>query len=182
MRARCPLSVPALFMLYLYGRTEALLVMTKLDFTKIAGDLAARAAARNARLKPKKSFDEFFTADYLTGKQQCLSESLCDLSRTTRQYLKEADACKDIDYYFDLNDTGFKLLVKKLIRKANKFLFFRNMDRQRNFNKALLEANLILSKRIDTLQQQLDILQRQYTQELNAARGNPCKSGNRSGK
>ena len=139
--------------------------MTEFDFAKINRELAARAAARNARLRPVKSFDRFFITDYLTEKRKELSESMTELAKTTGRYLNQAASFKDVDYYFDLDDKGPKLLVKKLIRKANKFLFLRNIDKQRHFNSSLIESNMVLSERIDTLQKQLDALQRQY--ELN---------------
>ena len=91
---------------------------------------------------------------------------MTELAKTTGCYLNQADSFKNIDYFFDLNDKGPRLILKKLIRKANKFLFIRNMDTQRHFNSSVLETNMILSERIDTLQKQLDVLQRQY--ELNS--------------
>ncbi len=134
-------------MLYLYARTEVLLVMTELDFTKINRELSMRAGARKQSSRPLKSFDSFFCTEYL--------------SKITECYLNEASSLKDIDYYFTLHDKGIKLFVKKLIRKANKFLFLRNIEQQRNFNNALLQANLLLYRK-------LDALQCQYERDMNA--------------
>lgn len=139
--------------------------MTEFDFAKINRELAARAAARNARLRPVKSFDRFFVTDYLTEKRKELSDSMTELAKTTGRYLNQAESFKDIDYYFDLDGKGPALFLKKLIRKVNKFLLLRNIDKQRHFNSSLIESNMVLSERIDTLQKQLDALQRQY--ELN---------------
>lgn len=122
--------------------------MTEIDFAALNKTLRERAAARQHSSRPPENFYGFF------------------LSRTTEQYLDEADSFKDIDYYFDLNDKGLKLLFKKFIRKINKFLFLKNTDQQRHFNSALLTANFVLSKRINSLQQQLDLLQRQCEQCL----------------
>ena len=114
--------------------------MTNRDLATLNRTLAERAQERRARCRPPESFDSFFSKEYL--------------SKNARRYLDAAEGYKDINYYFDIDGNGLKTLVKRLIRKANKFLFLQNMDLQRNFNDSLLQANLILHRQLDAMQQQ----------------------------
>ena len=125
--------------------------MTEFDFARINRELAARAAARNVRLRPAKSFDSYFCTNYLP--------------KTIEGYLYEANSLKHIKYYFNLDDKGLKLFIKRLIRKANKFLFLRNFESQSKFNNSLLQTNLLLCRQVKDLQKQIDALKKQQEQQ-----------------
>jgi hypothetical protein len=104
--------------------------MVQLDFDALNRELEAAADRRERRSDPPLDFDYFFSTEQLPN--------------LIEQSLAGAEAGKSISYYFDLECGGLKLLIKRLIRKATHFLFFRTIESQRNFNTSMLTASRLM--------------------------------------
>ncbi|MCR5622411.1 MAG: hypothetical protein K6G18_11245 [Treponema sp.] len=113
--------------------------MTEIDFDTLNRELEEGAAQRNTDGTPPLSFDLVF--------QKMQKEAIQD-------YMDRANEAKKIDYYFDLDCTGPTLFMRRLIRRINKFLFFKNFQRQADYNSYLLQINRMLFKHILTTEEE----------------------------
>ncbi len=114
--------------------------MTEIDFDKLNRDLEERAAKRGTWISMPFSFDYFFSTNFFFSQ--------------IRKKLRTAEAYTDIDYYFDLDSSGIKLFIKRIIRKMNKFLFLRNFETQRKYNALTLETETLLYRSLIGMQKQ----------------------------
>lgn len=114
--------------------------MTKIDFDSLNRELEESAARRTPQVSIPFSFNYFFTTLFFPKQLVTL--------------LKDAGNYTDIDYYFELEAKGIKLLVKRIIRKLGHFLFFKTFETQRMYNTSLLWAENLLYKSLKEMQEQ----------------------------
>ncbi len=112
--------------------------MTDIDFDSINRELEESAAKRNTEASDSMPFDVVFQ------KMQ---------KKIIQDYIDKATENKKIDYYFDLDSKGLKLFMRRLIRRINKFLFFKNFQRQADFNSYILQLDQMLYKYSKTLEE-----------------------------
>ena len=114
--------------------------MTEIDFDKLNRELEESAAERETWISMPFSFDYFFSTKFFF-------RQICKKLRKTEEYT-------DIDYYFDLESSGTKLFIKRIIRKINKFLFLKNFETQRKYNALVLETETLLYRSLVGMQKQ----------------------------
>lgn len=115
--------------------------MTKIDFDALNGELETSAERRGKKNALPLSFDAFFLSIY---------------GKIVQDYLDAANEFKDINYYFDLESKGLKCFMRRLVRRMNKFLFFKNFENQREFNSLILKSNQMLCRHIMRMEEQHD--------------------------
>ena len=115
--------------------------MTEIDFDKLNRELKESAAARDTEKTVPVPFDIFFPSIY---------------RKLLQKYMDKADEVKDIDYYFDLESNGPALFMRKLIRRANKFLFLKNFDNQRKFNSIMQDSIMLMSTHIQNMEKLIE--------------------------
>lgn len=113
--------------------------MTDIDFDSINRELEESATKRDLKDFVPIPFDNFFQSMQEQIFLDCMEKAYED---------------KNIDYYFDLGCKGPKKFLRRLIRRMNKFLFFRNFEMQSNFNSSVLQMNQILHKGLQTMKEE----------------------------
>ena len=126
--------------------------MTDIDFDALNRELEESAARRKITEEQPLPFEEFFPSIYV---------------KIVQSRMEKAAQVKDIDYYFDLDSKGLTLFIRRLIRRANKFLFHKNFDNQRKFNSLVLDSNQLLFNHIIKMEKLLE-QNRQTIQSLQA--------------